>query len=241
MLFWTLSLAHAADPVDHAPWQAVLDQHLAHDRVSYAALGGTALDPYLEQLATADLTGHTDAEVMAFWINAYNALTVDLVAENAGIATIMSLDEGKVWDTRTFTVAGQTLSLNGIEHTVLRPMGDPRVHAALNCASVGCPPLSPTAFTGADLYDQMDAAAHKWVATNAVTITPRGVQLNSIFDWYGDDFVGKTPGEIPGVDGKQEAALLFVATYATPDIAAILRAGGYQVGWQKYDWALNKR
>ena len=137
MLWLILGLAGVEDGL----WGETLSTHVSLAGVDYQAIGPTGLDPYLAQLAGADLSSASKAEKMAFWINAYNALTVDLISENQEISSIRDLDRGKVWDARKFTVAGQQLSLNDIEHGTLRPMGDARVHAALNCASKGCPPL----------------------------------------------------------------------------------------------------
>lgn len=228
----------------HSAWDAVLRAHVTPGAVAYSAIGPSALDPYLAELAAVDLRELNEIEKKALWLNAYNALTVDLVASNPGIRSIQDLDGGKVWDTRTFTVGGQALTLNDIEHRQLRPMGDARVHAALNCASKGCPPLAGAAFTPEGLQDQLELAARVWVRTNAVKVDQqaRVVQLNRIFEWYGQDFLrdyGVQRGDIPGVDGTQEAAIHFVSVYIGPTVAAWLRAGGYTVVYMDYDWSLN--
>ncbi|MCB9759421.1 MAG: DUF547 domain-containing protein [Alphaproteobacteria bacterium] len=240
-----LSLVGAALAFDHsyAAYDAVLDAHVKGGRVAYSALGPTGLDPVLAELAAADASGFTPAQKKAFWINAYNALTIDLIAENPGISSIRDLDGGKVWSTRRFTVAGSEVSLDDIEHKILRPLGDPRVHAAVNCASIGCPAIHKDPYTADGLDAQLTAASRRWVAGNGVVVQGDSVKLNQIFDWFGDDFVAKYGAvhDIPGVDGKQEAALNFIAAHADPELAATLRAGGYTLGWADYDWGLNKR
>ena len=225
-----LLLIPAALAFDHAPLQQTLTAYVdGSGRVNYAAVHETgALDGYLTALASAAEPAAGPAR-MAFWINAYNALTIDMMADNWPIASIRDLDNGNPWDARTFTVAGRQVTLNDIEHKILRPMGDPRIHAAVNCASRGCPPLPASAFTAAALDAQLTAASRRWITTNGVRIDANAntVKLNQIFDWYGDDFVPGANGDIPGVDGKQEAALLFAAGLLAEDQAAWLRAGGY--------------
>lgn len=237
MWLYALALAH-----DHAGFQRVLDAHLRAGRVDYAAIRAdpAPLDAYVASLATVAVDALPAADRTAFWINAYNALTVDLVAGEWPVASIRDLDGGKVWDTRRFPVAGRSVTLNDIEHRVLRPLGDARIHAALNCASIGCPPLAPTVYTGAALDAQLDAASRRFVADT--TLVGGALTVNRIFDWYGEDFVpawGRAHRDLPGLEGKAEAAANFVAAYA-PEKAAAVRAGSYAVRYAEYDWAVNQ-
>lgn len=239
---WTLlvTLAFAQDP---GPWQAVLDRYVtAEGRVDYAGIkAANAVDPYLQSLAAA-AEPTNPGEKIAFWLNAYNALTVDLVADHYPLSSIRDLDGGKVWDTRSFVVAGRPVTLNEIEQNILRPMGDPRVHAALNCASLGCPPLQKQAYAASTLDRQLVAAATQWMATNGISVDMAGrkVKLNRIFEWYAGDFRGMNYKDIPGVDNKLDGALDFAARYLPADQAAWLRKGGYSVSFSEYDWGLNK-
>ena len=233
--------AAAYDPT-HAHLQKVLDTRLAGGRVDYGALHAAPaeLDAYLAEVASAPVASMSAAERKALWLNAYNALTIDLVADNAPLASIRDLDGGKVWDTRRYTVGGAQMTLNELEGG-LRAFGDPRVHAGLNCASIGCPPLSARVYTAASVEAQLDTAARTWAAT--ATLSGGVLSVSSIFDWYGDDFLarfGTATFDVPGLEGKTEAAANFIATYA-PDKAAALRAGGYTVVYQAYDWRVNGR
>lgn len=236
-------LLSSAFAVDTGPYQAVLDAHVRGGKVDYAGVKADgALDAWTAGLANAtEPSGKADK--MAFWINAYNALTVELIADEWPLSSIMDLDGGKVWDTRTFSVAGRQVTLNHIEHKILRPLGDPRIHAAVNCASIGCPPLQSTAFSGSALESQLAAASRGWAQTNGARIDKAQgiVQLNQIFDWYGGDFAGTAGPDIPGVNGKQEDAINFLADHSDADTAAWLRAGGYTVSWSAYDWRVNKQ
>jgi hypothetical protein len=131
------------------------------------------------------------------------------------------------------------MSLNDIESGNLRKLGDPRIHAAINCASIGCPPLTPKVFTASGLDGQLDSAAKRWAATAALNGTT--LSVNKIFDWYGDDFTAKYGAayfDVPGLDGKAEAAVNFVAKYA-PDKAEALKKGGLTVTFADYNWGVN--
>lgn len=228
--------------VDSAPWQAVLTAHVdASGRVDYAAIKASApLDGYLQALATTPVPAG-QAERTALWINAYNALTVDLIADNWPMSSIMDLDGGKVWDTRRFTVAGESLTLNELEHKKLRPITDGRIHAALNCASKGCPALPRTAFQATTLDSQLSQAARAWVASNALVVdkTRGTVQVSRIFEWFAEDF--STSPLPPGTSGAQGNGIAWAAGYASTEQAAWLRAGGYTVSWAEYDWKVNGR
>lgn len=237
-----VAAALAMDPT-HATLQRALDGRVSNGRVDYAALkkDPRALDAYLAELAAADLGRMSSAERKAFLVNAYNAITLDVVADAWPIRSIRDLDGGKVWTTRRFRVAGADRTLDEIEHALLRPMGDARIHAAINCASVGCPPLSPKAFTVATLDAQLDAAARTLAAS--ATLAAGTLTVSALHDWFGDDFVavyGRSRWDIPGLEGKEEAAANFVAAYA-PDNAGAVRAGGYRVAYAPWDWAVNAR
>ncbi|NOY28420.1 MAG: DUF547 domain-containing protein [Oligoflexia bacterium] len=239
-----LLLAGPAQALDAGAWQAVLSARVDQQgRVDYAAIHNDGeLEPFLQQLSVATEPAKGPDRI-AFWINAYNALTVDLVADNWPLASITALDDGKVWDRRSFTVAGQTVTLNDIEHKHLRPFTDGRIHAALSCASQGCPPLTPTAFSGPDLERQLDTAAARWVSTNAVVIdrTAHAVRFSRIFDWYADDF-GDGPSSAPtDPNNKLPQAAAWVAARASPDTAQWLQDRNYSASWNDYSWSVNSQ
>lgn len=238
-----VAAALAMDPT-HATLQRALDGRVSPTgRVDYASLKADprALDAYLAELAAADLARMSAAEKKAFLINAYNAITLDVVADAWPIRSIRDLDGGKVWTTRRFRVAGADRTLDQLEHELLRPMGDPRIHAAINCASLGCPPLSPKVYSVATLDAQLDDAARTLAAS--ATLAGGTLTVSVLFDWFGDDFLpgyGPSRWDIPGLGGRAEAAANFVAVHA-PDRAATLRQGGYRVAWAPWDWTVNGR
>ena len=241
---WTLLLGTAL-AFDQGPWQAVLDTYVDDQGlVNYAGIASShALEGYVAALADVD-EPLPRADKMAFWLNAYNALTVELMAENPSVASIRDLDGGKVWDTRSFVVAHRPVTLNDIENQMLRIMGDPRVHSALNCASKGCPPLYRHAFDPAKLDDQLQETSRRWLETDGIKVdtAARTVKLSRIFDWYGADFQGMhIMNDIPNLSGKQEAAIDFAIRYLPADVGAFLKKGAYTVSYLDYDWSANRR
>ncbi len=235
-----VSMAFAFDH-DHAAFATFLDGAVTDEGVDYAALAGreNTLDAYLKEVAEVDASGFDKAQQLALYVNAYNAYTLKTMLDT-GAASIMEIDGGKVWDARTFPVAGASLTLNQMEHEHARKLADGRVHAVVNCASKGCPPLPPVPLKGSGIDAQLDAAARRWAATNAYRLSGDTVALSMIFDWYGDDFVGvKAERDLPKVDGKAEQALWFLAPYVDDATKTKLLSGTLTATWAEYDWSRN--
>ena len=143
-------------------------------------------------------------EQKAYWINLYNALTVKVVLDHYPVRTIRLINLSSrafargPWDTKLLTVEGEELSLNDIEHRILRPIWqDPRVHYAVNCASLGCPNLQPQAFTGRDVEMQLEKAAREFINHPRGVSFPRNrLQVSSIYFWFQEDFGGSEKGII---------------------------------------------
>lgn len=234
-----LLLVTAAAAFDHtyAGYQAVLTSRVSGGRVDYSGLKAApaALDAFVAEVSAAPVASFSASQKKAFYINAYNALTLDLIADNYPLASILDLDGGKVWDTRSFSVGGERLTLNAIENTKLRTLGDPRIHAAINCAAVSCPPLQSRAFVAESLEAQLDTATRAWVSTMVSTMNVSGgvISVSKIFEWFSVDFAryGGT---------AQAAALGFIGAYAPADKAAAVKAA-VEVRFLEYDWKLNGR
>lgn len=238
----------SAQPFDHThgAWSALLAAHLRAGRVDYAALkkDPAPLDAYLtslESVTAKELRGWSREQRMAFWINAYNAYTVRRVVEGYPTKSIKDLGGllRSVWDQRFIPLReldpkgkGRKLSLNDIEHEILRKrFRDPRVHAALNCASASCPPLREEAFVAARLDEQLDDQMRRWLADptrNRFDAEHRLAELSKIFQWYGEDF-GRNEGE----------RLAFLVRFAPPGAADWLAGPGVVVRYLDYDWSLN--
>jgi uncharacterized protein DUF547 len=237
------------DPA-HERWTRVLAQHVHGDRFDYKALQGNRgeLDLYLLELGAVDAAQFRDwprEEQYAFWINAYNAFTVHKVLQSYPLKSLRDVGgagSGKVWDERFIPLAQLTelgegpaakLSLNDIENKLLRPkFKDARVHAAIHCASLGCPPLRNAAFTAEGLDAQLDASARAWLADRARNRFDREkglVEVSKVFSWFKEDFVRDA--------GSVEK---WIARYAPPAPAEWLGAAPeVKLQYVEYDWALN--
>ena len=181
----------------------------------------------------------TRDEQFAHWANLYNAITLQVVLARYPVPSIRNIrSEGVIdprgllgpWRTKRVTVEGRRLSLDDVEHRILRPqMRDARVHYAVNCASIGCPNLQPRAWDAATLDADLDAAARAFVNhPRAVAIRRDGsLQVSSIYVWFKEDFGGDDAGVIA-----------HFRRYAAPALAAPL-AAATRLGSNTYDWSLN--
>ncbi len=228
--------------VDHGAWDGFLAQYLSSDtagvnRLDYARVSAAdhaALREYLASLQAVKPETLTRDQQLAFWINLYNAKTVDLVLEAYPVASILDIKDGLLptgpWNREVVVVDGMRLSLNDIEHRIIRPVfREARIHYALNCAATSCPNLSSRAWRA----EGLDAAFAD--AERAYVNDPRGVRiaddgtiiLSKIYAWFREDF------------GESEADILArLATVANPDLRSKL-AGRSQVARYEYDWSLN--
>ena len=177
----------------------------------------------------------TPAERMAFWINAYNILTVDLIRKHYPIEGIKQIGSffSPVWDLEVATIEGRPLSLGAIEHEILRKTGEPRIHAAIVCASVSCPPLARTPFRAEQLDADLSAAMRAFLANDekgaAIDRGRATLRLSKIFDWFGSDF--ETQGGVPAA----------ITPYLGSEDASWVRANAkrLKIRYFDYDWSLN--
>ena len=240
---WDASDEASTTVIDHSPWQALLDTYLkaGHpsgvNRFDYGALKANAADrktlsSYLKSLAGTDPRTLAKDEQMAYWINLYNALTVFVIVPRYPVDSIKDIKSGIIdfgpWNLELFPLQGQKLTLNQIEHGILRPIWkDPRIHYAVNCASIGCPNLHPEAFRSDNLERLLEQTARDYVNH------PRGAQVqgdklvvSSIYDWYKVDF------------GNTDAGVLaHLKQYARPELAETLE--NHDTFDDFYDWNLN--
>ncbi len=199
------------------------------------------LDAYLASLQSLKPSAMERDRAFVFWVNLYNAATLKVLLDNypvKSIRDIKSTGTGLLdfkasfgpWRTKLLTVEGQSLSLDNIEHDVLRPkFGDPRVHYAVNCASIGCPNLKRTPWAAKGLDADLEAAARAYVNhPRGVSIAPDGsVRVSSIYQWFKEDFGGGDKGVIA-----------HLRKFAQPELMAKL-AGKASIAGHDYDWSLN--
>ncbi|MEM9621408.1 MAG: DUF547 domain-containing protein [Pseudomonadota bacterium] len=242
---WDADKSTNTSSIPHADWQTFLDTYVvpAQDginRVDYAGVsqseGRALLKRYIEASTAIDPRTYSKTEQFAYWINLYNAVTIDVVLNYPNKNSILRMGERFLaigpWDDEVVTIAGEPVTLNDIEHRILRPIWqDHRIHFAVNCASIGCPNLGQTAYTADNIEALLDQAEMDYLNH------PRGIeivndsklQLSSIFKWYRSDFA----------DSEETLLRDYVAKHR-PDVNALLQAGNRIRVDYEYDWSLNR-
>lgn len=248
--------ATSATAFDTTAWTALLRQNVVlhadggASRVRYASLKAdpAALEAVLAQMSAvsaATFQAWPRDERMAFLINAYNAFTVQLVLTRyPDLASIKDLGSllSSPWKKRFVPLLGRTLSLDEIEHDMLRKRGaydDPRLHFAVNCAAIGCPMLREEAYTAARLEAQLQEQADRFLGDrerNRYDAARQRLEVSRIFDWYGDDFRQGFRG-IDSLDGYFAAHAAKLTR--TPAGRTAVAGGGLPIGFLEYDWRLN--
>lgn len=247
----------------YEPYAAVLARFV-NDRglVDYRGLKShtselEAFAASLSGLKPEVLNSWSDQERIAFWINAYNALTLEVILRNYPIksSVVRSVVYPKnsirqipaVWDNFRFVIAGREMSLNDIEHATLRAkFHEPRIHVALVCAALSCPPLRNEPYTAQKLDFQLDDQARKFLRS------PRGFRIDrnkskvypsSIFKWFPEDFLGNygTSAEFAGKSASQRVVLNFVSRYVSDSDRDFLLHGTYQIEYLDYDWSIDEQ
>lgn len=237
-LLLPLILALVAAPTlrafDHSNFDRILGTYVnGNGMVDYQGLKQhrAALDQYLEStgsVSESSFQSWSQDEQLAFLINVYNAETLQFIVDNYPVESIKKLGGllSTPWDKKNVALFGDTTTLNKLEHGIIRKQYDePRIHFALVCAAVGCPPLRTEAYTGARLDSQLDDQARTFLAQSSKNRLEGGtLYLSSIFDWYGGDF--KTNGKS-------------VADYVDPYMSG--STSGKKVKFTDYDWSLNEQ
>jgi hypothetical protein len=208
---------------DHATWNDLLKKHVSSTgKVNYKGFKEDleTLETYIRSLNESAPAETASKETrLAYWINAYNAVTVRLIVSNYPVSSITKLDGGKPWDVKRYSNGGKKMSLNDIENNILRPMGDARIHFALNCAAKSCPPLLNEAFTAENVNKLLEQRTRQFINSSRTAIEKDAVKVSKVFDWYGKDF-----GNV--VD--------FVNKYAKTKASKAAK-----VSFADYDWSLN--
>jgi Protein of unknown function, DUF547 len=230
---------------EHLQWTKLLDRYIAEGFVDYAEWGRTgqeSLNAYLAALSDVtaqDYSGWSEDQMLAYWVNAYNAFTIRLILDNFPLKSIRSIGilPGAAFR-KPFIASpglrGRVLSLNDLEHKILRKeFAEPRIHFAIVCASISCPFLRSEAYVGARLNDQLDDAAHGFLADaskNRLDAEKRTLYLSYIFLWFRGDFK-KSAGSVRR----------FVTRYLPQQGAEANDLDSLKVRYLRYDWSLNGR
>ena len=227
--------------VDHSVWDAILAEYVepGADGINRFAYGRVsrkdkqALEQYIQALEAIDPARYNKNEQFAFWANLYNAVTINLVIDAYPVTSIRKIKSGFFssgpWTKKRIRLGGRALSLDDVEHKILRAhWRDPRVHYALNCASLGCPNLLPRALTDAGLDKTLDDAARAYINH------PRGARIengrlivSSIYTWFRVDFGATDQGVIAHL-------MLYADEPLAQNLSHMTKISGHS-----YDWSLN--
>jgi hypothetical protein len=230
--------------LDHSAWNTFLKKYLVAphpsgiNRVTYAKVAPedrATLVKYVRSLESVTVSGYGRGEQRAYWINLYNAKTVELILTRLPVKTIRDINispglfSSGPWGAKLMTVEGEKLSLDDIEHRILRPIWkDNRIHYAVNCASLGCPNLQPAAFTAENADSLLERGAREYINhPRGVSLQGGKLKVSSIYVWFQEDF-----------GGSAEGLMEHWAKYANKALADALQnySGGLE---HDYDWQLN--
>lgn len=231
--------------VDQKIWGDLLKKYLKTDhpsginRFRYQSVHNgdkKKLQHYLNMLQMIEVSKLNRKEQKAFWINFYNSLTVKVILDHYPVASIRDIDispgffNDGPWDKKLVTVENRRLSLNDIEHRILRPIWqDNRVHYALNCASIGCPNLQAHPFTATNTESLLDKGAREYINHQRGVRPDNGtLVLSSIYKWFRNDF-----------GGSEQGVLQHLIKYAEQPLAENLQRFKGSIKYD-YDWSLNE-
>ncbi len=226
------------EAINHDAWDKILTDYTRPaadgvNRVDYNGIKTKAageLKAYLTALQSIQISEYARDEQFAYWVNLYNAATVQVIVDNYPLESIRDiglLGQGP-WKDKFLTVQGKKLSLDDIEHGILRPIWkDVRIHYAVNCASIGCPNLALKAYRAATLEPMLEDAARAYINHSRGFTTVKGkLVASNIFEWYQSDW------------GTETDVLAHARKYATPQTAAALK-DAVAIDSYDYDWRLN--
>lgn len=229
--------------IDHAIWDSLLQQYVVRgadgvNRFAYQRLQASEIDraqlrEYLERMSQTEISRHNRDQQRAFWINLYNAITIDVVLKDYPIESIREIRSGVFspgpWKLELIEIEDEALTLDDIEHRILRPLWrDPRVHYAVNCASIGCPNLQDRAFTAANTDNLLNQGAFEYVNhPRGARVVDGKLRVSSIYRWFEADF------------GDSEAGVIaHLKQYAETDLRNALD-GVDGIDDDHYDWNIN--
>ena len=245
---------------EYSNFDAVLKKYVQNGLVNYSELkkDRTSIDAFVNELKAVSQqeydTWNNDQE-LAFWINAYNGWFLQIVIDHYPIKKQLlkgmvypdnSVQQIRgIWTDIKSKFAGREVSLDSIEHIIIRPeFREPRIHFAIVCASIGCPLLRNEAFRASQLEKQLDQAARDFVNNpEKVKVTPanKTIRMSKIFDWFSDDFSKFKSEELrKKYSGKESGSIGFILKYVSPSDANVIKAGA-EVEYFDYDWALNEQ
>ena len=223
------SMLDSDDP--RAIFDKILKSHVVDGAVDYASISPDELQPYLDFVANMDVSKlKTTQEQVAFYVNAYNALSIKGILNGKSPSSL--LGRLKFFKRVEYVIAGESMDLYDFEHKIIRPLGEPRIHFALVCASKSCPKLRSERYDVSRLDAQLDENAIDFVndtTKNQFDTEKNKARLSKIFEWFTEDFVT-----------DERTLQQYIAPYVKDEsVAAILQNNGFKIKHLEYDWSLN--
>lgn len=229
----------------HSKFTEVLKVVVKNGLVNYKLLrNNNVFNEYLSQLSETNPDTLNEKGKLAFWINAYNAFTLEIIVENYPVESILDLHTGgkiigyllgkTVWDKEFIEINGKKYNLNNIEHKILRKMNEPRIHFAIVCASISCPALRNEAFEAEKLETQLEEQTRLFLndtSRNSFDLKNRQAKISEIFNWFEEDF-----------GNSDENILKLIANYIPENISKDIKSNisKWDISYNDYNWDLNE-
>jgi len=239
VVYWQASDESNQQKITHGLWQAFLSSYLSDDSRGSRTLDYQSvtkqdkqkLSDYINTLQSLDPRRYPKNEQLAYWVNLYNALVINLVLRHYPIDSIKNIGDGLTgpWNIELATIAGKQVTLNQIEHGILRPLWqDNRIHYVINCASIGCPDLPPQPFSSVNINKQLNEAAIRFINQHkAVQLANNTLTLSSIYNWFAVDF-----------GSSDQNIIKHIKAYALPELKSELEHFSGTIEFD-YNWKLN--
>ncbi len=242
---FSVSNPSSSATIDHSAWNEFLQKYIVPSSfgpekstinlVNYKKVSGTdkvKLDSYIKSLESVKISQYNKDAQMAYWINLYNSVTVQVILDNYPVTSIKKIKSSVLksgpWSLELAKVEGTVLTLDNIEHDILRPIWkDARTHYAVNCASISCPNLASVAYTANNLNKMLDSGARNYInSSRAIKKDGKNYVLSSIYKWFKEDFGNNKQG---------------VVNHLNKYLDAPLTASDSQANFKyDYDWGINE-
>ena len=238
---WAVHDTASEKVIDHSAWTQLLRRFVVPsndgvNRFAYAKFRKPhrfQLDEYIRRLSNIPISEYNREQQRAYWINLYNALTIAVIDRNFPVQSIRDIASGFIsrgpWDLELIEIEGEALTLNDIEHRILRPIWkDARIHYAVNCASIGCPNLQDQAFTADNTESLLQQAAIEFINhPRGAKVVDDELQVSSIYIWFIEDF-----------GGDDQSVIAHLKRYAKGDLLSALNQVD-EIDNHRYDWSIN--
>jgi hypothetical protein len=241
---WQENNSTSVATIDNSQYEKFLNKYISTNSVgvnlvAYQKVSTTdkrMLENYLNYLSTIKISKYNRNEQLSYWANLYNALTIDTILNNMPVNSILQIKLGRIfsagpWNGKLIIVESNPISLNDIEHRIIRPIwNDSRTHYILNCASLSCPNIQKKPFSGKTIDNILNKAAIAYInSPRGVMISEGKLTVSKIYEWYGSDF-----------GSNQQQIIDQISKYANPYLKQQLTKF-HKIDNYEYNWSLNER